>query len=289
MPPSLRSGPAARPSVRPTRREDRGALERLIDSARWRHLHLDWLDPLALLNESPFMLLAAGRQPVACLGCPPDLPRRAWIRVFAASGAVDLSEAWDLLWEATLPAARTCDLVALDVLQTGAWMIPLLRQARFETSDQVVFLERSGPPPLASLPNVGTIRRVSLRDLAQLVALDEQAFPDAWRVSLRSAEAACRTAAYASVLVHDGRLLGYQITSISPYSAHLSRLAVAPDSVRRGLGAALTLDAMHVIWPQRPLRWTVNTQAGNSAALQLYRRLGFQETGLRYPIHTRRL
>ncbi|MCJ7513290.1 MAG: GNAT family N-acetyltransferase [Anaerolineales bacterium] len=288
MPPFLRST-GQRLTVSPTTPADRQDLERLLDAARWRHLHLDWFDPVLLIEEAPFLKLANSRSVLACLGCPPEFPHRTWIRVFAAAGAVGLQEAWDHLWPATLQAAQAIGLRTFEALVTAAWMAPLLSAAGFVTSDEVVFLERDGARPLRRAPSLGEIRSVSAQDLPALVELDAQAFPESWRISWRSLQAAWSSAAHASLVDFGGEILGYQITSLSPTSAHLSRLAVAPDRARQGLGAALTLDSMDVLSQMGASRWTVNTQASNLPALGLYQRLGFRENGLRYPVYTARL
>jgi ribosomal-protein-alanine N-acetyltransferase len=123
-------------------------------------------------------------------------------------------------------------------------------------------------------------------DIPAVLQLDTAAFPVPWRMSPRSLRAALNTAAYASLYELSGGIVAYQITSHSLYSAHLSRLAVAAEHARRGFGTALTLDAVRALAPRAPERWTVNTQASNQPAQELYRHLGFRETGVRYPMHT---
>ena len=268
---------------------DRDSLERMVDGARWRHLHLDWFDPLLLVEESPFLKLTQGRTLVACLGCPPELPNRSWIRVLAVSRAIELGRAWDHLWPAARQQAAKLDLNTIDVLLSASWLGSLVSAAGFEAADEVIFLELGDAHPIARPPRIGVIRPLTQNDLPALLALDTHAFSEPWRMSRRSLQAACSSAAYASLIELQGEVIGYQITSLSPYGAHLSRLAVAAGSTRGGLGTALTLDAMQTLGKQAPARWTVNTQASNAPALALYRRLGFRESGLRYSMHTIRL
>jgi ribosomal-protein-alanine N-acetyltransferase len=273
-------------AVSATSSHDKAALERMIDAARWRHLHLDWFDPLLLIEETPFLKLARGHTLLACLACPPEIPHHGWIRVLAVAGAVELQQAWDHLWPNVVQAARKVGLSTIAVLQSASWLTPLIGTAGFEITDEVVFLERDNVSSSPSTPPLGSIRGMTLDDLPALLRLDAQAFPEPWQMSRRSLQAALRSAAYASLLECQGEILGYQITSRSPYSAHLSRLAVAAGRKRLGLGTALTLDAMRTLAGQAPTRWTVNTQASNQAALALYQRLGFRLTGVRYAMHT---
>jgi len=286
--PLLSHGDAG-PTASATSSSDQPGLERMLDAARWRHLHLDWIDPLLLIEETPFLKLTNGRTLLACLGCPPEIPHRAWIRVLAVSRAIELHRAWDHLWPAAVQAASGLDLHTIDILRSASWMTSLLETAGFEVTDEVVFLELENVQPVSSSPPPGAIRPLTPDDLPALLSLDARAFPEPWRMSPRSLQAACRSAAYASVVEYQDEIVGYQITSHSPYSAHLSRLAVSADRTRRGLGTALTLDAMHTLSQQAPYRWTVNTQASNQPALALYQRLGFRFSGVRYPMHTIRL
>jgi len=269
-----------------TSSSDKPDLERMIDAARWRHLHLDWFDPLLLVEETPFLKLTSARRLVACLGCPPEAPRRAWIRVFAVSRAIELHQAWDRLWPAAAQSAAKTGVSTIDVLLSASWMTALVAAAGFALADEVVFLEQEDVQPLPSSPPLGAIRPVTAEDLPALLSLDTQAFPEPWRMSPRGLQAAWHSAAYASLVEHQHEILGYQITSRSPYSAHLSRLAVAAAHARCGLGTALTQDAMRTLGRQAPQRWTVNTQASNLPALALYQRLGFRPNGVRYPMHT---
>jgi [ribosomal protein S18]-alanine N-acetyltransferase len=284
MPLFPRGDPAL--AVSATSSSDKPGLERMIDAARWRHLHLDWFDPLLLIEETPFLKLTNGRRLVACLGCPPEGPRRAWIRVFAVSHAVELHQAWDHLWPAAAQAATTIGVNTIDVLLSASWMATLVEADGFSLADEVVFLEQENVHPLPGSAPLGTIRPVTSEDLPALLSLDAQAFPEPWRMSQRSLQAACRSSAYASLIEHQHEILGYQITSRSPYSAHLSRLAVATAYTRCGLGTALTQDALRTLGQQASYRWTVNTQASNQPALALYQQLGFRPSGVRYPMHT---
>ena len=257
----------------------------LLDDAAWRHQHLDWISPLQFLGESPFLAAFDGEDIVACLGCPPERPGVAWIRLFAANRQVGLSEAWSLLWQAAQREARRCGIRQVAALSARSWMTRILRQAGFTTQDDVVFLERKGPPPARHTLPFGRIRPATAADLSPIAELDWQAFALPWQLSLRSLEAAMQQATLSTVVEVEGRVVAYQLTTVSPHSFHLSRLATLPELKGRGLSRALTTDAMGSVDDSPRQVWSVNTQAGNTAALGLYKSLGFQVTGLRYPVY----
>ena len=77
-------------TIQQTSSQDHSSVSGLIASARWKHLHLDWIQPHQLAGQIPFLLAWDGGLPLCALGCPPDPPQVAWIRVFAVASGVSL-------------------------------------------------------------------------------------------------------------------------------------------------------------------------------------------------------
>jgi ribosomal-protein-alanine N-acetyltransferase len=122
-------------------------------------------------------------------------------------------------------------------------------------------------------------------DLPQVAELDARAFAPLWRNSLAGLERAFSQAGHATVAEEAGQLIGYQITTQNPFSAHLARLAVHPQKQRHGIGYALVQDLIVEMRRRDLNRVTVNTQADNKASLALYARLGFYRTQESYPVY----
>jgi ribosomal-protein-alanine N-acetyltransferase len=93
-------------------------------------------------------------------------------------------------------------------------------------------------------------------------------------------------AGIATVAEADGRVIGYQITTLHSSGGHLARLAVHPEGQRRGVGYALVREMLARAVAQDLTRVTVNTQSDNHASLALYRQLGFHPTEERYAVFT---
>lgn len=76
----------------------------------------------------------------------------------------------------------------------------------------------------------------------------------------------------------DSDIVGYAVTGRSDGRGYLQRLAVHPDFASRGIGTQLVEDA--ILWcdRRRVRRIVVNTQHDNIRALDLYRRLGFEDS-----------
>ena len=262
---------------------DRSQVAGLLSRAHWRHFHLDWRDPLDLLAQEPNLLAFSGDRLVAHFASPPDPDRTAWVRSFCVDASQTPLTAWRPLWA---EAAASC--VALQVgrvasLLSGEWMRPLLSEAGFRETNAVVFFEWRGGRTI-SLPAPGRVRALRQADLADVVRVDGRAFAPLWRNSLESLSAAMSQAIVATGVEVDGRLAAYQLTTASPFGAHLARLAVDPDLQRRGLGTTLVVDLIHQLGRRGFDTVTLNTQADNLRSQDLYRGLGFRETGQRYPV-----
>ena len=100
---------------------------------------------------------------------------------------------------------------------------------------------------------------------------------------VRLAEAITQ-ASSASLIEDQGEVLGYQITTSSPFGAHLARLAVQPSHQREGLGTALVNDAIESIQQIGLGQLSVNTQEKNTSSRRLYEKLGFRTTGKEFPV-----
>jgi ribosomal protein S18 acetylase RimI-like enzyme len=265
---------------------DRRLVDTLLAGARWRHAHLDWLDAVDLLDQSPFLLATDHERTSACLACPPDPPGFAWIRVFASSSELQPAEAWASLWPAASSRARHLGATLAAALSADPWMVSLLRHSGFEETNGVVFLEHRGragdAPPMAGV----RIRSYQPGDIDALLDLDQQAFPGLWGYSRPVLSAAIEQAALVTVLEVAGEVVGYQLSTASALGAHLARLAVHPQHLGQGYGSALVQHLLHAFSVRGFDRVSVNTQADNRASLTLYRRLGFSDTGQAYPVFT---
>jgi ribosomal protein S18 acetylase RimI-like enzyme len=157
------------------------------------------------------------------------------------------------------------------------------RAAGFEEREHLHVLVRStdAPPVAADLPQ----RRSRRGDRAEVLAVDNLAFPPFWRLDgpgLDEALAATPTARFRVGLEPTGTVVAYSIWGRAGRRGYLQRLAVHPQRQRGGFGTALVVDGLRWLRRRGATTAVVNTQAGNDTALALYERLGFQRqpTGL---------
>jgi len=150
----------------------------------------------------------------------------------------------------------------------------------FTVADRLHLLTRpidEGPTaPLTRPPDVA-LARARRRERADVLALDHRAFTPGWRLGPRGLRDALRATPMRQfrVVRVDGEVAGYAITGFDGRHAYLQRLATRLDLHRRGIGTALVADALHYGWKLGATRAYVNTQVENAAALELYRRCGF--------------
>ncbi len=283
--------------IRQTSQADRATVDRLLSTAGRKHLHLDWLDPAELTGKRPFLLALEGQQPVACLAAPPDTPGVAWLRAFALNSAQAPQPTWDAVWEAARVQLLEQQVTQVAGMALDGWFAKLLRRSGFDQTNSVVFFELdlvggrngewdSGDRKSDATRPMPSSRPITGSDLQPVLELDSAAFDPLWRLSPDSMRAALRLASSATMIELDGVAAGYQITTSSPFSVHLARLAVRPDWHRRGLGRKLVQDSIRAASGMPLRRLSVNTQADNTASQSLYRRLGFKTTGQNFPVYT---
>lgn len=131
--------------------------------------------------------------------------------------------------------------------------------------------------------SAATLRPMRWQDIPRLLALERVAFPqDAWSEPTWWAELAGRPRRDYAVLERQGRLVGYAGLDQSGEVADVMTIAVDPAARGGGLGRRL-LEHLLAVAAAGGARWVMlEVRADNTAALELYRRFGFEV------VHTRR-
>ena len=113
--------------------------------------------------------------------------------------------------------------------------------------------------------------------LDQIVAIEKASFPDPYpRIvfvwfKLRVGEGFI-------VARKDGRVVGYLISEIRRGRGHIVSMAVVPDRRRMGIGEAMARKCIDR-FAGRVKRVYLEVRPSNKAAILLYRKLSFEETG----------
>lgn len=267
---------------------DYSALLSFMNGQNYLHRHLDWCDTLDWLGSLPFLLTEENHRVTSVLACPPDPAEIAWVRMFGVSGHHSADRAWKTLIPYALDALETLTPRPLLVsLSLRDWYTELLKQNRFAFhQDIVVFMyDHTPPPPLPPLENL-VLRPMQAEDIPEVLRIDHLAFEPIWRLSEQDIKHAYRKSTYRTVMELAGEIIAYQMSSSTGFYAHLARLAVHPYAQRRRIGYRLVQDLLHYFLTEHNC-WgvTLNTQHDNTSSLALYHRIGFRETGERFPVY----
>jgi ribosomal protein S18 acetylase RimI-like enzyme len=152
--------------------------------------------------------------------------------------------------------------------------------AGFDVEERLHLLGLDLTRDLPAVPKGYPLRRVRRRRRADVLAVDQAAFPPFWQFDasgLVDALRATPTVRFRAAVEPAGAIAGYAICGRSGVRGFVQRLAVDPTRRRTGTGRRLLLDGL--TWMRRGggTRAVVNTQVGNQAALALYLQVGFEE------------
>jgi ribosomal protein S18 acetylase RimI-like enzyme len=272
--------------VRPAVLTDQRQISNLIHFSSTVHRHLDWRGPLEWIGSPPFYVLESRGEVVAALGCPPEPPSVAWVRLFVNSGRIPVQESWQVLWD-----RAHSDLIQKGQFVTAAivlqeWLRDLLLSNGFTSHQSIVMLVRDGGAPIEkAMPPEISIRSMMPYDLPAVADVDTSAFEVLWQNTFPVLERAYPQTVWPTLAEMSGEVIGYQLSTRNPLGVHLARLAVRPGMQGKGLGYALVASLIQQAGRHGISHLTVNTQSDNGTSLALYQRMGFRETGERYQVY----
>ncbi len=272
-------------TVRPAEEADRQKLATLIHFSPYVHRHLGWRSPLDWLGIEPYLVAERDEQILAALACPPDIPDIAWVSLFAVSTAIQVDDAWEMMW----PVADRLlgEDTPIAALPLQSWFQRLLENSNFTHSYDVLMMrwEDRGQQIKSLTTDLSyRIRMMNFDDLNVIHDLDKSAFDPFWRHSLELLELAFQYATFATVAEDKLGIMGYQLSTANNSDGHLARLAVHPRARRLGVAHTLVGDLLKNYRRRGICKVTVNTQENNLASLSLYKKIGFAATGEIYPV-----
>lgn len=273
--------------IRPAKKEDRSQLAHIIHFESYVHRHLDWRPPLDWIGHSPYYIAEKNNRIVGAIACPPDPKEVSWIRVFATTSKMGGKKAWNLLWPTTKDTLISLGTESVVAIPLQEWFEDILIHNNFSKIHNVVILVWESENMIPPIDNSSfTLRPMRSEELEIIRDVDGAAFGPIWRNSLDTLKLAFNQALSASVVENkEGKILGYQISTPSPFGAHLARLAVLPESQGQGIGYYLAHHVQSLFEGQTSARVSVNTQDNNLASLGLYKKLGFSLTGEVHPVY----
>ncbi|MDA4116421.1 MAG: GNAT family N-acetyltransferase [Thaumarchaeota archaeon] len=127
-------------------------------------------------------------------------------------------------------------------------------------------------------PSAYELRACELRDLAQVGQIERASFPERPYTRLDFAYFLLVARDGFIVASKDGSVMGYVIATARGREGSIQSIAVSPESREKGVGELLLRSAIDRL-AGRCGRVHLLVDAGNEAAIHLYRKLSFEETG----------
>ena len=125
------------------------------------------------------------------------------------------------------------------------------------------------------------LRRMTLDDLEQVVALDQMSFSLPWPPRSFRFELTDNPASRCWVAELDGRVVGMVVAWFIVDEIHIATIAAHSDFRKQGIGEKLLLFTLQSAKDEGALTSFLEVRESNAAAFGLYRKFGFVENGRR--------
>lgn len=119
------------------------------------------------------------------------------------------------------------------------------------------------------------------RHLEEVLEIEKVSFPTPWSRSAYLSEITCNNFAHYFVCLLEGRVIGYFGMWIVIDEAHITTIAVAPEHRGKRVAEKLIRYAADYSKGWGAERLVLEVRVSNFSAQRLYRRMGFEDIGLR--------
>ena len=125
------------------------------------------------------------------------------------------------------------------------------------------------------------IRHMTIDDLLQVLAIDQVSFSLPWPERSFRFEITDNPASRTWVTESDGKITGMIVVWLLVDEAHIATIATHPDHRRQGIASRLLTHALHSMKDEGAVNSVLEVRESNTAAQEMYRKLGFVESGRR--------
>lgn len=132
------------------------------------------------------------------------------------------------------------------------------------------------------------IRRMRDKDLSEVRAIEVLSFPNPWSESTFRGEIQNAPISQPLVVLQrpEERVVAYIVYWLIGEDVQINNIAVHPEARGRGVGEALLRHVIDKVREQGATFISLEVRMSNSAALALYRKLGFDVLGVRKNYYT---
>lgn len=129
-------------------------------------------------------------------------------------------------------------------------------------------------------------REMKEEDIDQVLVIEHASFSTPWSKEAFYNELNKNRFALYLVLEDQGKVVGYCGTWIVIDEAHITNVAMLPEYRGKGLGEAIMKKLIEVAKEKGVKTMTLEVRVSNHVAQSLYRKLGFQDGGIRKNYYT---
>ncbi len=124
-------------------------------------------------------------------------------------------------------------------------------------------------------------RKMVQADIPSVVKIEEEAFATPWTKEVFEHEMTGNDYAHYAVAVHEGEVIGHCGMWIVVDECHITNVAVRMHMRGNGIGEGLMREAIALCKEMHVRLMTLEVRMTNNTAKSLYRKLGFQDGGIR--------
>lgn len=125
------------------------------------------------------------------------------------------------------------------------------------------------------------LRKATINDLEGICNVEIRSFTAPWTKDAFYNEFVQNHFAHYLVLVDEGMIIGYCGVWIIIDEAHVTNIAILPEYRGRKLGESLLKQVMNYAQLNHAKSMSLEVRVSNNVARNLYKKLGFQEGGIR--------
>lgn len=125
------------------------------------------------------------------------------------------------------------------------------------------------------------LRKMALDDIEQVLAIDRMSFSLPWPERSFRFDLTDNPASRCWVAEIDGKVAGMIVAWLIVDEVHVATIATHPDFRRRGIAKKLLAHTLQHLREEGAQSSFLEVRASNFAAQEMYRKFGYEETGVR--------
>lgn len=288
--------------IRVATRSDASGVMELLQTAQYRHIHVDWYLPGDWIG-APSFLVQTKKEPEpsrktlttqlfgpknriqACFAATADPHPAAWVRLAAVTGELEPEETIKQLCVPAIAYLKGKGVTQIGWLALDTWPNKWITKLGFAQENELITFRKED----VNLPDIAPydgmiIRSVLTDDFERLAEIERLAYTPLWRHSAHAFKMAHSQLFSFDVAILDDVIVGFQLSARGHQGAHLARLTIDPAYQRRGIGSALLAHTLKGYHNRGLVHVSLNTQMDNVASQLLYKKFGFVPTQDSFPV-----